>query len=371
MAAVLLFGAAVFSVLLSSASAVSCTVLQNLYSTQCLAHGDVMECNGVTLPALPSFDDCTVVVSDISFANSSIDVFQDNSLPFGLRYLEIKSSKVKTISSGAFNHCYLTLTHIDIERTDITEIPDALGKLTHIEELVLRHVDIKNWNEPVLQTIGMSVKRLDLTNNSVVAWPSWIQNFKDLTDLHFNQEGVGSIPTGALSHLTNTLKQLYVDANLSAIPPDWTALSALKRLTLANNKLTNGKNIPVQLEFLSLAKNVITELNIDSFPANSVLTELELDYNPITKVTTDAFDNLKHLRVLSMGNTLLTRVPTALAVLTHMTQIDMRDNAALVCTCEEKSLVNFFMQDPTMSIGGSCGEVTIKIFFTFVAQACP
>ncbi|XP_059149658.1 osteomodulin-like [Physella acuta] len=358
--------------LISSISAVdakSCTVLEDLCNTTCKYQIYITD---ASLPVLPSFDLCPLNVSVMRFENMDIAVVEDSSFPAGLSLINIVTSTIRNISDGALSLTAPTLESIHLDNSQVPNFFNTMKDLPRLEEILLRDVAIAQWEFPENSTFASTIKRLNLQNNSITSWPVWVNELKTLEKLSIIQNKMNTVTENSLSNLKNVLIDLTViAANISAIPRDWSNLTALQRLTMVENQLTQARDVPSQLIYLNLENNALTELNESTFPAMPAIFELELSSNPLTTISAHAFDNMPSLGYLSFRYTLLTRVPLAVASLTKLRGLDFQYDLQLVCTCEESPLADWFSRNPQLTIWGTCGDVTVKVFFTDLAKLCP
>ena len=148
----------------------------------------------------------------------------------------------------------------------LTEIPEAVTKLTQL-------------------------KILSLDNNQIIEIPEAIANLTQLKILSLDNNQITEIPE-AIANLTQ-LQELYFFKNqIIEIPEDITNLSQLKTLALDNNRITE---IPeaianlTQLKILALDNNRITEIP-EAIANLTQLKTLYLNNNPLNPDLAAAYE---------------------------------------------------------------------------------
>jgi len=124
---------------------------------------------------------------------------------------------------------------------------------------------------------------------------------------------------------------LYSDNVIGKIPSELGELSALKRLSFANNKLSG--NIPLslgkltQLEYLDLSNNNLSGDIPASLGSLSYLTELYLNNNQLSGNIPDSLGDLNSLRVLKIyDNKLSGTIPLTLGSLSNLDTLSLAEN---------------------------------------------
>jgi len=124
---------------------------------------------------------------------------------------------------------------------------------------------------------------------------------------------------------------LYSDNVIGEIPEELGELSALKRLSFANNMLSG--NIPsslgqlTQLEYLDLSNNQLSGEIPTSLGSLIYLKELYLNNNQLSGNIPDSLGDLKSLRVLKMyKNNLSGNIPLTLGALSNLDTLSLAEN---------------------------------------------
>ncbi|BAY21081.1 small GTP-binding protein domain-containing protein [Calothrix sp. NIES-2100] len=216
------------------------------------------------------------------------------------------------------------LTQLILSYNQITEIPEAIAKLTNLTQLILRYNQITEIPEAIAKLTNLT--QLILNDNQITEIPEAIANLTNLTELNLSNNQITEIPE-AIANLTN-LTRLYLSSNqITEIPEAIANLTNLTRLNLSNNQITE---IPeaianlTNLTQLNLSNNQITEIP-EAIAKLTNLTELDLSNNQITEIP-EAIAKLTNLTELDLSNNQITEIPEAIAKLTNLTELDLCNN---------------------------------------------
>ncbi len=154
------------------------------------------------------------------------------------------------------------LLTIDCTNNLIQSLPEEIGNLTHLNELILAN----NYLEEIPSTIGnlTHLNKLNLANNWLKQIPSKIGDLTDLTELILANNDLKEIPstTGRLTHL----KELILTNNrLRSLPQEIGNLESLRKLELSDNFRLSS--LPISLLNLNQACDVHLE-NTEISPWN-------------------------------------------------------------------------------------------------------
>ncbi|MEH2090084.1 COR domain-containing protein, partial [Nostoc sp.] len=169
-------------------------------------------------------------------------------------------------------------TELSLHNNQITEIPEALAKLTNLTQLYL-------------------------SDNEITEIPEAIANLTNLTELSLHNNEITEIPE-ALAKLTNLTLLTLCDNEITEIPEAIANLTNLTELSLHNNQITE---IP---EALAKLTN---------------LTQLYLSDNQITKIP-EAIAKLTNLTLLDLTDNEITEIPEAIESLPKLETLDLRGN---------------------------------------------
>lgn len=242
------------------------------------------------------------------------------------------------------------INYIDKLREQIPQIEkfEDLGidiKKGKVISLKLRGLNLKKVPEFVQKF--RSLKRIDLSYNSLELLPGWIVDLKELKDLQINDNFLKELPinigkmeslekiqarNNKLKNLPESIGQLQslktlelYENKIESLPKEIGILSNLEILSLYENNLTN---IPdsigdlSSLKKLSLDKNRLNELP-ESFGKLIKLKSLVLDSNYINFLP-ESFKNLTELELLSLSNNPLNNIPKSILMLPKLKDLWVR-----------------------------------------------
>ncbi len=265
-----------------------------------------------------------------------------------LKYLDISGEYkndnfINVLPPELFKLQYLE--HLNLNRCNIEQLPQEIGKLTNLTELYLSWNKFKtipnqvenllklqklNINFNQLSVISQSIFKLKnltelaLTYNTIAVIPKEISNLTKLEvlNLSFNNN-IEIVPTQIGSLVNLEILNLSIN-KINSIPKEIGNLTKLTILELGGNQLTtlppeigNLKNITI----LSLWSNKLTALPNEICKLSN-LKEILLVGNKLTTLPSE-FGNFKNLTSLDLTNNKLTELPESIKNLENLTVIFM------------------------------------------------
>jgi internalin A len=207
------------------------------------------------------------------------------------------------------------LIKLDLSRSNITQLPEELGQLTHLQLLSLSDNQLTHIPPELGRLANLGV--LSLSDNQLTHIPSELGYLANLNILSLSDNQLTHIPP-ELGHLTN-LDILSLEHNqLTYISPELGHLANLQILSLSNNQLTH---IPPELGQLPN------------------LQELDLDNNQLTYISPE-IGQLLNLRTLFLSNNQLTHIPPELGQLTNLKRLFLSKNQLTHIPAELSQLAN-------------------------------
>jgi hypothetical protein len=224
------------------------------------------------------------------------------------------------------------ITEFDLSGQGLTEIPEALGRLTNLCSLDLSNNLLAELPETVsnftqLQELNLSDNRLselpeeiaplsqlqvlDLSGNQLRELPEAIATLTQLQELNLSYNQLRELPE-AITALTQLHTLNLRNNQLTALPEVITALTQLHTLNLRNNQLTalpEAITALTQLHTLNLRNNQLTALP-EAIAALSQLQVLDLSYNPFNPDLAAAYEQgieavMQYLRAKAEGTVTL------------------------------------------------------------------
>ncbi|XP_026739466.1 protein flightless-1 [Trichoplusia ni] len=272
---------------------------------------------------------------------------------------------------------YMTgLQWLRLDKTNLTDIPEELGKLMKLENLSLkknsleklfgeltelkclrslnvRHNKVKSSGIPAELFRLEELTTLDLSHNRLKEVPEGLEKAKSLLVLNLSHNKIESIPPTLFVQLTDLL---FLDLShnlLETLPPQTRRLANLQTLILNDNPLgvfqlrqlpslqsletlhmrntqRTLANLPASLDTLSnltdvdLSKNALTKVP-DALYSLLSLKRLNLSDNEITEVSA-AMDNWQKLESLNLSRNNLTALPASMCKLQNLRRLHVDDN---------------------------------------------
>lgn len=213
---------------------------------------------------------------------------------------------------------------------NLYSIPDGIGNLKNLEQLVLCHFE--SHTQSNLMQLPVSLKNLkkllllDLRRNPLSHFPLHLTTLVSLEELHVNNCNLSSLPD-EIGHL-QLLKVLDLSNNFfTTLPLCVTKLKNLVRLYISDGVLeTLCKDIKnlANLERLQLTNNRLTALPGELFELVN-LKKLHLNVNQLSSID-DNIGKLVHLEYLVLNQNKLTRLPDTIGKMSKLSYLNLHEN---------------------------------------------
>lgn len=193
------------------------------------------------------------------------------------------------------------LTSLDISHSDLSELPEWIGKLKYLEYLYLN-------------------------NNKLIHLPEWIGRLKNLNFLDVQNNQLVEIPA-SIGKLTKLFGFLVYNNKLSCLPEEIGKLKHLMILDISNNQLTELPDCVGNLTNLSgliMSNNKIAELP-DSITQCIHLILFDLSNNRIKKLPED-IGKISQLLFFYCNNNYLSKIPESIEDLTLLSRYNFNNN---------------------------------------------
>ncbi|XP_051912944.1 leucine-rich repeat and calponin homology domain-containing protein 4 isoform X2 [Hippocampus zosterae] len=197
--------------------------------------------------------------------------------------LNLANRKLREFPRTAKNYDLSDITHADLSKNRLCELPEELGHLISLETLSLYHNGMRSLS-PCLGNL-QALTYLNLSRNLLSALSASVFELPLLRVLIVSNNKLSSLPASvfALAHL----RQLDVSCNeLRRLPPELGQLECLRDLKLRRNQLTS---LPEEISELPLVR-------------------LDASCNRITQVPL-CYRHLRHLQSISLDNNPLQMPP--------------------------------------------------------------
>ncbi|XP_019714000.1 leucine-rich repeat and calponin homology domain-containing protein 4 isoform X2 [Hippocampus comes] len=197
--------------------------------------------------------------------------------------LNLANRKLREFPRSAKNYDLSDITHADLSKNRLCELPEELGHLISLETLSLYHNGMRSLS-PCLGNL-QALTYLNLSRNLLSSLSASVFELPLLRVLIVSNNKLSSLPASvfALAHL----RQLDVSCNeLRRLPPELGQLECLRDLKLRRNQLTS---LPEEISELPLVR-------------------LDASCNRITQVPL-CYRHLRHLQSISLDNNPLQMPP--------------------------------------------------------------
>ncbi|KAF8112673.1 hypothetical protein N665_0062s0025 [Sinapis alba] len=195
------------------------------------------------------------------------------------------------------------------------------------QELNLQHklMDQLEW---LPDSIGklLSLVRLDLSENCIMALPATIGGLLSLTKLDLHSNRIAQLPE-SIGDLMNLVNLNLSGNQLKSLPSSLSRLINLEELDLSSNSLSvlpESIGSLVNLKKLDVETNNIEEIP-HSISGCSSLKELRADYNRL-KALPEAVGKIATLEILSVRYNNIRQLPTTMSSMANLKELDVSFN---------------------------------------------
>ncbi|CDY66405.1 BnaA06g39250D [Brassica napus] len=195
------------------------------------------------------------------------------------------------------------------------------------QELNLQHKLMDNL-EWLPDSVGklLSLVRLDLSENCIMALPETIGGLLSLTTLDLHSNRIAQLPE-SIGDLLNLVNLNLSGNQLTSLPSSFSRLINLEELDLSSNSLSV---LPESISSLvSLKKLDVETNNIEEIPHSisgcSSLKELRADYNRL-KALPGAVGKIVTLEILSVRYNNIRQLPTTMSSMANLKELDVSFN---------------------------------------------
>ncbi|XP_061090828.1 leucine-rich repeat and calponin homology domain-containing protein 4 isoform X1 [Conger conger] len=197
--------------------------------------------------------------------------------------LNLSNRKLKEFPRTARNYDLSDITHADLSKNRLCELPEELCQFISLETLSLYHNCVRSVTPSICHLQALTY--LNLSRNQLSSLPVSVCQLPLLRVLIVSNNKLSSLP-GSIHTLTH-LRQLDVSCNeLQALPVEIGQLESLRDLNLRRNQLTT---LPEELSELPLVR-------------------LDVSCNRISRVPV-CYRHLRHLQTITLDNNPLQSPP--------------------------------------------------------------
>lgn len=155
-----------------------------------------------------------------------------SSFPYSLEQLQVSYCKLSRVDMRMLS--LKLLRTLDLSNNHIKKLPDTIGDLCCLTELILHNNRLENFNEALcLSSLQRSLQLLDLSKNCLKLLPHCFCKLRELVGLKLDHNELVQLP----SHIGQLSKMRFLSAahnKLTVLPGDFRKLS-LENLDLFGN----------------------------------------------------------------------------------------------------------------------------------------
>ncbi|XP_056141843.1 toll-like receptor 21 [Lampris incognitus] len=292
------------------------------------------------------------------------DLFEDSFEDlYNLQTLNLRNNRIAVIFNGTFLNL-TRLTTLDLGGNKITHFdPSGLDGLTSLANLYLDGNNLKEINSKQYYAFQTTLQVLDLQRNQI----------------RFTSQGTSS-PFMNLSKLRNLKLDGQRPHGITFLPHAFfRGLHALQSLYLTDNRIaylaTDAFDDLKGLRFLTLDNSCVgvVQLKPGVFKNLRNVSKLIVENMGIQNFSKEVFGNLTNLSVLQLNhNVMQTIAVEALEALPKLRYLDIR-NTPLSCTCQNSNLQNWTVNNKDVQVvylhSLPC-QYSYKKFFNFDTNVC-
>ncbi|XP_014610510.1 PREDICTED: protein flightless-1 [Polistes canadensis] len=271
---------------------------------------------------------------------------------------------------------------LKLDKTNLTEIPEEMGKLLKLEHLSLvknklerlygeltelgclrtlniRHNNVKSSGIPAELFHLEELTTLDLSHNNLKEVPEGLERARSLLNLNLSYNHIETIPNTLFIHLTDLLFLDLSNNQLETLPPQTRRLANLQTLNLNHNPLGHFqlRQLPSLMNLTTLQMRD-TQRTLNNIPSSletlTNLQELDLSLNSLPRVP-DALYSLSNLRRLNLNDNQISELSTAIELWTKLEILNVCRNkltAIPASICKISTLRRLYLNDNEIDFEG-------------------
>ena len=286
---------------------------------------------------------------ELHLGGNSINSIGDNAFEnINVTAIYLDDNDVSYIHPDAFTNVKLQLLKLDLSHNNLTDLPEAIGKLSNITSLDVSWNPIKceNFTDGVLKAIGDFIHEFSFGDSTLQCWPSTLHHLPQLIELSFFGGQMQRLPNDAFHGFEWTLQKLWFkNTNLIAVPIALQDLKSIGELHFDDNTNVGDAGILIpafagmtsSLHTLSLENNNLTQFPSVLLTLNGI-HNLSLARNNLQFISDQAVSRIgrNHLTTLNLRFSNLNRIPGALSKITSLVNLDLTNNS--ITTIEKNDL---------------------------------
>ncbi|XP_068154697.1 protein flightless-1 [Drosophila tropicalis] len=251
------------------------------------------------------------------------------------------------------------LEHLSLNHNQLEKIFGELTELTCLRSLDLRHNQLKNSGIPPELFYLEELTTLDLSHNKLKEVPEGLERAKNLIVLNLSNNQLEAIPTALFIHLTDLLFLDLSHNRLETLPPQTRRLVNLKTLDLSHNplELFQLRQLPSlqSLEVLNMSGTQRTLLNFPtSLDSLANLCELDLSHNSLPKLP-DCVYQVATLVRLNLSDNEINELSSSMEFWQRLESLNLSRNQLITlpaALCKLSKLRRLFVNDNKLNFEG-------------------
>lgn len=254
--------------------------------------------------------------------------FPDLSSMSGLQNLKLDRTQLKEVPEVLGK--LMKLEHLSLKKNEIEKLYGEITELNTLRSLILRKNKIKTSGVPHELFNIVELTTLDLSHNSLKEVPNGLEKAKSLLVLNLSHNQLCTIPSQLFINLTDLL---YLDLShnfLDTLPPQTRRLTNLETLILNNNPLEvfQLRQLP-SLQNLKYLHMRDTQRNLLNFPTTIDqvinLVELDISQNNLSKIPETCY-NLVNLKRLNLSENEVKEISPQIELLQKLEVLNLSRN---------------------------------------------
>ncbi|KFB50003.1 hypothetical protein ZHAS_00018044 [Anopheles sinensis] len=278
-----------------------------------------------------------------------------------LQTLDLSSNQLRELPESLSG--LTELREIDVSFNQITELsPNVLVSWRNLEELKVSNNKVNQLHQGSLRNLPL-LQYLDLSSNELTLLEHGsLRNLPELQELVLADNKLTELKDRVFEDLPNLQAVHLQQNNLRYISPySFYRSPSIVYLNLSANQFRSLDSVGLRsvrnLEVLDLTGNSIRKITPNPLRGLDWLVELKLDHNKICGIQGEPFASMPRLRVLSMRNNHMSRVPEPIfrSLRSNIAILDV-DGNPLECSCDMLWYLAWLQESRSLIPGPRCKD---------------
>lgn len=275
----------------------------------------------------------------------------------GVQWLKLDRTNLEEIPKEMGN--LMKLEHLSLTRNNLEKLYGELTELNCLRTLNLRYNKVRSSGIPAELFHLEELSTLDLSHNNLKEVPEGLDRAKSLLVLNLSHNHIDSIPNSLFVNLTDLLFLDLSNNNLETLPPQTRRLANLQTFILNNNPMGHFqlRQLPSLLNLQTLHMRN-TQRTLSNFPTNldnlTHLTDVDLAQNALPKVP-EALYSLPNIKRLNLSENEINELSTAIELWQKLETLNLSYNklsSLPASLCKLYSLRRLYVNDNCLDFEG-------------------